>query len=264
MSDLFDDTEVDYAHSEVESRRFGRSVARLTVPFAADLDASLPRVMELLASSVDDVVIMRYPSSQATWFATLLGTGRDLLYADAMVYFERALAESVPEFPDGWDAPDLRLAEGHEVDAEALVGVIPQIFDQFVNHYRANPMFDPDAAVAGYQEWVQNSLRRDRVVCVIDERSGPQGFLALNVDAPRAELLIGGVAPPVRRRQAFTAILLRAARVAREAGCTSVVGPTHVQNVATQRVFGAAGYLPVASVTTVHAVRPGLLSPRRA
>ena len=72
MSDLFTDSEVGYEHSLIESRRFGVSVGRLTVPFATGPDLALAEVREILAATPDDVVIVRYPSVRTAWFAELL------------------------------------------------------------------------------------------------------------------------------------------------------------------------------------------------
>ena len=177
-----------------------------------------------------------------------------------MVYFERELTGPASDDEDVEPPPDLRLVDGRAVDSVALLELVPQIFGESISHYRANPLFDKDAALSGYQEWVSASLSGDRVVCIADALLRPLGFLTLTTAGQRAELLLGGVAAVARRRGGFTAAFTKAAQIARAAGCDSVVGPTHVANVGTQRAFFAAGFRPVAATTTVHAVRPGLLS----
>lgn len=263
MSDLLDGTAVSYAPSEVESRRFGVSVGRLVAPFDAEPTAALGDVRDALESAEEDVVVLRYPSAHVRWFADLLPIERDLIHADSMVHCEQRLAD-LPALPAGWPRDDLTLLSGDEVrdrvDLAALERLVPVVFEGYTNHYMANPLFDPQDVVAGYQEWIRTSLRQDHVVCVLDPAGDPQGFVTVGVGGTRGDLMLGGVAPAARRRHAYTALLITGGRVARDAGCELAGGPTQVQNVATQRVLAAAGYRPTYGISTVHAVRKGLLS----
>ncbi len=264
MTDLFADSHVEYVHSEVESLRFDISVGRITVPFASDPVTSLHEVRELLSSSEDDVVVLRYPSERVTWSAALRSAGRDLIHADAMVHCEQGLVDSLPSLPMGWPREDLHLVSGQDVDSASLDALVPVIFDGYTNHYSSNPLFNPRDVVAGYQEWVLTSLRREHVVCIVDHAGDPLGFVTFSAEDGRGDLHLGGITPRLRRQGAYTALLAQAGRLAAAAGCSSAGGPTQVQNVATQRVLAAAGYQPRAATNTMHAVRPGLLSSRRA
>ena len=263
MNDFFSSTAVHYRHSPAETRRFGLSVGRLVAPAASDPATSLSLTLELLTSAAEDMVVLRYPSDRVTWFAQLRTTGRDLIHADSMIYFDRDLTRGVPELPPGWPPTGFRLVGKHEVDVDALLSLVPAIFDRLGNHYVANPILDHGAALEGYQEWVRHSLTHDEVVCVVDADHYPLGFLTLTTGSPRAELLLGGIVPRARRQGAFGAVFAMAARVAGESGSAVVGGPTHLHNVATQRAFWGAGYRPAAGVTTVHALRPGLITPGR-
>lgn len=263
MGDLFADTEVHYEHSPLESRRFGMSVGRLNVPFESDPDDSFPRVRDLLAASRDEVVVLRYPSERVAWFAELLQVGRDLLYADSMLYFERDLSGPPPEF-SGWSPePGVSLVDGHDVDLSALVDLLPSIFTTSYSHYMANPLFDRRATMAGYQEWLHASIQRDQVVCLVGRSHEPLGFATVTTEQSRAVLPFGGLAKAARKKGAFSALITRAVQIAHGAGCASAVGPTHIQNIATQRALVVAGFRPLAAVNTVHVVRTGLLSSLR-
>lgn len=259
MSSLFGD-DAEYRHSISESGRFGLSVGRIDVPFSASADTSLTRVRELIAgaAAAEDVIVLRYPSAWVRWPAELHSCGRDLIHADALIHFELGLEAPLP----GRTAPSgLRVLEADDLDVGKLEELVPEIFRDHTNHYLANPLFDPSAVIAGYQEWVRLSLARDRAVVLLDAGE-PAGFLTFSAEGPRAELSLGGVLPKARRRGAFTALMVEAGRSAATAGCRSVGGPTHVQNVGTQRAFTAAGYRPAHAFNTMHAVRAGLLGAR--
>ena len=158
-------------HSRLESRRFGVSVGRLTVPFGSDADGSLPTVRELLATSRDDVVILRYPSERVTWFASAprRGTGprpRGLACSTSSAIS----AGSRPTCPHGPSIRNLSLVDGRDVDSSALVDLVPRVFATSHSHYTANPLFDPRATRAGLRR-VGAHLVPSGPVCRLDDRA---------------------------------------------------------------------------------------------
>lgn len=265
MSDYLRDREPSFRDSPAESRRFGMSVARITVPEAVESDSALAWTRERLTSAPYDLVILRYPARHVTWAAALLDIGRDIVHADSLVYFTRLLTTgpTIPpldltSYAGSWSA-----ARDRDVDPDALGDLVHSVFLDFSNHYAANPLLDQGAVLAGYREWVSASVRNDRVLCVNDE-VGPVAFITWSDEGPVCQLHIGGVHPRAQGRGLFGAVLLGAAAAAQRAGCSELDSPTQVQNIRQLAVSWRIGLRAGGACNTVHVVRRGLLSPRRA
>lgn len=250
--------DVTYRHSDVESRRFGRPVGRIEVAHSAQPDAALSEVLDLLAISDDDVVILRYPTEHVTWSAALRRAGRDLVHADVLTTWRLNLARAVPEPPAGWPPEGTAVLPAAEVPRAHLERLVVEVFDQFSNHYAANPLFDASDVVAGYVEWVVRSVEMEHAFCVVAPE-GPVGFVTFATQGRRAVIHLGGFVARARLTRGPVGLFAHVAQVATAAGCRSAVLPTQAHNQPMQRLLVGSGYVPTSSTSTVHAVRRGLL-----
>jgi GNAT superfamily N-acetyltransferase len=260
--ELFRGTAVSCRRSALESDRFGVDVDRLTVPAGVDVPTS--SLLFQVAESSADVIVLRYPADRVELFAELLDTGRTPIFADTLVYWRLRVgsgqqvaadpAVTVISAPAGQGA-------GPIVGDDQLDDLIGDVFGDYRNHYLANPLFDRDRALAGYQEWARHSARAGGVVAL---RAGAD-VLALATTGRTegvVEIELAGVRAAARGRGLYALLLAGVEELAARAGASEVLISTQAHNVSVQRAWVRYGFEPVASFTTVHLVRAGLMPAR--
>ncbi|GAA3798914.1 hypothetical protein GCM10022226_17880 [Sphaerisporangium flaviroseum] len=245
--------------SPLESARFGRSVDRLTVP--ADVSCPFSAVGDAILASRADVIVCRYPAEHVDWFAKLATLGRTAVLADSLVYWRLPAGRGRRPEP----APGLRAAE--LTDPVVVDALVAGIFQAYGCHYLANPLFDRDGALAGYQEWARGSAAGGRCLALWDghagEEKGPVLALATLEDDPsRTEILLAGVVPQAQGHGLYAHLLRAVEDRALARGAAEVVISTQGHNTRVQRAWSRYGFEPVRTVLTVHLVRSGLLPGR--
>jgi GNAT superfamily N-acetyltransferase len=240
--------------SPLESARFGCSVERLTVSAAAG--APLAAVREEILRSTADVIVLRYPAEHIGWFAALNDLGRTAVFADSLVYWR------LPAGRGRAPAPARELSVTTAPGAAAVAALVADIFSAYGCHYLANPLFDPERALAGYQEWALDSAAEDGCVAL----RGPDGdgsdllaFATLDEDADRTEILLAGVVPPPQGRGLYAHLLKAVEDRTLAHGAREVVISTQGHNTRVQRAWARYGFEPVQTLLTVHLVRSLLL-----
>lgn len=246
---------VSRRESPYETSRFGRSFSRLTVPLGSQTDDVFDDVREALARDAADVVVLRYPASRVDWFARLLGPERDLIAADSLVYWRLQIGSG------------RRPAAAADLSASAASGVTPEFLDSLVrdmfvgygNHYLANPLLDPAAALDGYVEWARRSADQDTSVVLTQATEGAVGLATMSTSGSVSEIELAGIAAQAQQRGYYGHLLAGCEDVAGAAGADRLVISTQVHNTDVQRAWARYGFEPVGTVLTVHAVRTGLL-----
>lgn len=257
--------EVSHEPSPAESARFGLRMARLTVGRAVAGDDAVvgSTVTALLARSVDDVVVVRYPAERLGLAAAPARSGRDVLAAGSLTYW----AAPVEEVAAGHGAPDADLAVRTLAELRAGAGVLDDLvadaFSSYGNHYAADPLLDAEAALAGYQEWARSSAERspdDALVLLLDGRPvGMATVVESQAPGEHLEVLLAGLRTSAQGRGLYGTLLAAVAQAARDRGARRLVISTQSHNVRVQRAWVRAGLRPVAAVETLHAVRRGLV-----
>lgn len=240
--------------SELETGRFGITVGRLVVQDRAS--ATIDAVVDLLERSDHDVVVLRYPAREVEWAAPLSGVGgRTAIHADTLVYWTADIAGAVAD-PSA-EVRSRRLGPG---DAELLDDLVRDVFRDYGSHYRANPLFDPEAALAGYQEWARSSLVADRGGVIAIGEPDAYGVATVERTDDRVEILLAGIRSAEQGRGRYADLLAAVGTYARAHDCTALVISTQVRNIAVQRVWARQGLLPSHAFETVHLVRSALLA----
>jgi GNAT superfamily N-acetyltransferase len=255
---------VTVSPSPLETDRFGVSVARVVVGLDATWDDSLAAALAHACARDEDVLVVRWASGLVRCGAALAASGRDVIPADTLVYWEVA-TDRLADAGRGL-ADDLRVRRGTSHPA-ALDRLVAGVFGGYVNHYTANPLLAPDLALAGYVDWVRRTAEDDPDgVAVLAHGEEDVGLATWFVDpgGDFVEILLAGLVPEARGHGWYAALLAEAGRVATDLGVRRVVISTQAANVAVQRAWVSAGFRPFATVTTAHAVRRGLLTGSRA
>ncbi|HMR48923.1 MAG TPA: GNAT family N-acetyltransferase [Arachnia sp.] len=250
---------VEHRDSPAESARFGCRIARVVVGADAQpgpaLETELRRQLE---TSDADLLICRWPGAYTQLSAAALDSGRVVLPADMLVY---------------WEVPAARLAEIATAPAEGLGTLIPEeatdaaarlleevITDSFRgygNHYAANPRLDDDLALLGYVEWALRAFAQSpgNVVLLL-QGDTPVGAATLTRDGNDLEIELAGLVAAHQAKGWYAHLLKAVGRHALSLCCTRVIISTQAHNVRVQRAWARAGFTPFGTVTTVHAMTP--------
>lgn len=246
--------------SESESDRFGRSVGRIEVPLEAPREEASALVRRELARPTPDLLFLRYPAQYVDWFAAFRGHGRDLLFADTLVYWRLDLDDA--RIGPGESRSGLAI-ERSPMPEDDLAALVSDVFEDYANHYRANPLLSPRSALMGYREWVRRSVERDALVRLVHSDQGTVGFATLTIgECGVAEVLLAGIRTDVQGTGLYPHLLAGCADLARARRCRQLVISTQGHNTDVQRAWSRFGMVPVATFSTVHALRVGLLPTR--
>lgn len=254
-----DVADVRLTPSPLESRRFGVSIARLTIGDRCD-PAQVPgRVRCLLAERRDDVVIARWPTRLTSLGRLLSETSECFISADVLTYWS-ATAERLAGRGAKVDA-GLEVSPGSlSPDDLALVteSVIRDSFLHYPNHYSANPIFDTGAVLDGYVEWALGAAARspDDVI-LLWARGQAIGVATLEPasDGRDLEVALAGLTASGQGRGWYATLLRAVGRTALVRGIPRVVISTQVHNVGVQRAWARLGLLPFSTFSTGHLMR---------
>ncbi|GAB3939172.1 hypothetical protein GCM10029976_054880 [Kribbella albertanoniae] len=227
------------------AKRFGVSIDRMSV--SASAGTPLAEVLAAVERSTADVVVLRYPARETTWFAALSDGPRDALLADTVVYW------SLPAGKGRRPAPLAGFTAKLEPAADDVLvdDVVADIFGDSGNHYCANPMFDRAVALAGRQEWARRRIREAGAVIL---RGPDRRVLALaSIDEQRSwtEIQLAGVVPAEQGRGRYGHLL---SAIEDAATTRRLVVSTQAHQTGIQRIWARYGFEPVHNLLTVHLV----------
>lgn len=238
------------AGSALETARFGVTTARMVLGQGADQ----ADFMDALSHRSEDVLIVRYEASHLEVASWLSQSGYDVLPAGALTYWDKDV-DLERELP-----PTVRSAdELPNTNVRAVVQrIVRSSFVDYGNHYLANPLFNAEAALAGYEEWALNTLAGNSGnVLVLLRGSDPIGIATLESgpDARHVEVLLAGLVPEAQGRGLYADLLAGCEAQAALQGIRKLVISTQVHNVRPQRAWARFGLRPFGAVETVHLIR---------
>lgn len=257
--DLSGDT-VSHVVSAAESRRFGITVGRVTAGWhVKDAADELTRV---LRDASEEVLVVRWPSHLLTLSSAAVRSGRIIIPADTLTYWEVPVGQVAAR--DMGDAPATTLtcssaAHFRGEPLQVLTDIVQDSFRAYGNHYLANPGLDPDRALEGYVEWATRSLAQDPDDIIIMARGDEAVGVATLAHASKGkdlEVLLAGIVTEHQSRGWYRHLFEAIDCAAQERMCDRVIISTQAHNVRVQRVWARLGLLPFATFTTVHATRP--------
>jgi len=247
--------------SPVETERFGYSFARVTIgPGPIDADGLLAVIQDLTA----DVLVVRYDAARLDLACILARSRRVMVPAGALLYWDKPV--SVAEPPLSSVSSNLQVHSADALDLETVSALVQDIvrasFRDYGNHYTANPLIDPSAALAGYEDWAVRSLNANPGnVLVMKDGGEPIGMAIVEsaADGGHLEIVLAGIFPAAQGKRLYDAILDGCERVAVTRGAHRVVTSTQVHNVRGQRAWARHGLRPFAAIETVHLIDRDLL-----
>jgi GNAT superfamily N-acetyltransferase len=227
------------AYSDLDSRRFGRRIARVLVESAAQARAAVAQARE----EGVEMLIARCPAHRLEAAQELERGG--CLLMDTLVYYTGKTARFL-EAP-----PGVRFfGEG---DLAPLEAVARDGFSGYRGHYHADPRLDGAAATEGYVERFRLSTGDARFAIFVVELEGrAAGFLTLNHSQDPADIELNAVAPTAQGRGLYDALVKAAGCAARERGRLEITVSTQLDNLAPQKVWVRNGLEPHHALYTFH------------
>lgn len=246
--DDLEGTGIHASASELDTRRFGFPVARVTVGRDTTDAQAAQHVVDDLERLAPTVAVARWPADRVGFAAELVRRGLQVLPADTLVYWAGAAtgAASAGGPVPLTDAPAL---------APAVEELVAATFADYPTHYLASPDFPPDLVLAGYVEWAGRTAREHPEDVLLQLVDGVPAAVATTarVDGGRGlEVMLAGTHPDHRGRGVYRALLAGVLARAGVDGAERVVISTQASNTAVQRVWCTLGLRPVSAWTTVH------------
>ena len=227
------------------AKRFGVSIDRMCV--SASAGTPLAEVLAAVERSTADVIVLRYPARETTWFAALADGPRRALLADTVVFW--ALLAGKGRRPAPLAGFTAQLEPGA---ADDLVDdVVADVFGDSGNHYCANPMFDRVAALAGRQEWARRRIADAGAVVLRGPDRRVLALAAIDQQRSWTEIQLAGVVPAEQGRGRYGHLL---AAVEDVCSTRRLVVSTQAHQTGIQRIWSRYGFEPVHNLLTVHLV----------
>ncbi|MFT4285223.1 MAG: GNAT family N-acetyltransferase [Protaetiibacter sp.] len=238
--------------SESESARFGRPTARVSVPDDMPVEVAAPLLHDAISGTTADIVIVRYPSRSLGSLADAAADPAWVCFpGGALVYWE------APGTPASDPSGALELDEGLRRGERAgeIDSALRDSFDGYINHYAADPLIDPQAAVEGYAEWARAlAASPENRVFVVEDDGRIVGVAVISADDSGWDINLAGIISSAQRRGHYRRLISGVVEAARRADVRLVIS-TQSHNIAVQRAWAAEGFRPLRSVDTAHLVR---------
>lgn len=239
-------------YSTLESKRFGRLI------FRGNMDKMDVEVLrQVIAAHDPDTIIVRMPVSEQWKMSALNELGREVIFADTLVYYQVDLEQTTfGRLRDG--EGELRF-EVADVSKEAVVDdLIARIFKNYTNHYFSNPLLNREKIVDGYEEWAGNVIREPGNLSVLVYSGGePVGFIICSRMGDTAEIILNGVLPQEEGKGIYTQLVRFVKQHFHEQGVKYLKVSTQIQNFAVQKVWDREGMSLSAAFVTVHLNKRG-------
>lgn len=236
--------------AELESRRFGRAVARF------DLDDLDDDAVRRVGNSGADLAIIRIDARHIDHVHRLGVLGADVLVADTLVYygapFRAAAGKPVATaLPFANNALSFRL--GRPNDRDEFAALIASTFDGYKNHYTSNPLIGRADILDGYTEWGLSFLDPDRGDLWVAEEAGRiVGFAGCRAHDGDYEIVLNGVLPAASGRHVYGDIVSHVITHAATTSAERVTVSTQIDNLAVQRAWTTRGLRLERALNTVH------------
>ncbi len=233
-------------HSVPDSRRFALDVVRGRVA------GGDPRgLVEAILDSRADVAILRTAAGGKEPVQRLARWCLPVVHADTLVYY---LCDLSTHAPAPLRNADLAFSMATPADLPEVRALIAATFRDYTSHYHANPLFDRQQILDGYQEWAEGHCAEAGATLWLARREGRVvAFAACHDHADGvAEGVLYGVAPEAAGGGVYGDLIRHTQAVAKGRGATCMKVSTQVHNHAVQKVWAREGFHLNESLDTWH------------
>ncbi|HEY8683171.1 MAG TPA: GNAT family N-acetyltransferase [Rhodanobacter sp.] len=232
----------------LESARFGFRTLRGTIE--GDLDCAA--LAQELADGQADLAIVRLPAKRSYQIHGLHRFGLYPIHADTLVYYHCNLDTHEPH---PLRNPQLQIVEANRGDAEGISTLIRSSFDDYTNHYHANPLLSEASILAGYEEWALGHLAGENQIAWVTKVDGRIAGLACSAFDEAHGICDGvlhGVHPDFGQIGIYTDLIRHTQRYFKARGFQTLRISTQVSNLPVQRVWVREGFYFAKVFDTYH------------
>lgn len=234
-------------YSKPDSERFGLVIYR-TITNEIDAQELLTQIIQHNV----DTAIVRIPTEQLSQIHKLEKTAMPFMITDTLAYYDKDLTSYQPEELENKDLEFILATPEHH---EILNHLVRATFGTYVNHYRMNPFFHNEHVTEGYQDWVRSYAENnpERICWLVKKGGETVGFGTFNYQHEgRAEGILYGVLPHMRRHGIFKDIMRYAKNYSKQRGCEMMRCTTQIENRAVQRLWTTSGFYLHHTDNTIH------------
>ncbi|MGW7687142.1 N-acetyltransferase [Kribbella sp. NPDC054772] len=227
------------------AKRFGVSIDRMCV--SASSGTPLAEVLAAVEKSTADVIVLRYPARETTWFAALANGPRQALLADTVVCWSLPVGKGRRPAPLAGFTAQLEPQAADDV----VDDLVADVFGDSGNHYCSDPVFDRSRALAGRQEWARRRIADAGAVVLRGPDRRVLALAAIDQQRSWTEVQLAGVVPAEQGRRRYGHLL---AAVEDVCATRRLVVTTQTHQTGIQRIWARYGFEPVHNLLTVHLV----------
>lgn len=234
--------------SEVESLAAGFVIGRIDVPASSVVTAA--ELQQTILESPAELTFLRYPSIHVRLAAEIFHPDLVVLQADTLMYFE----SQVSVYPAG----KVRLQPARHDDSGAIRSTLIDVFEDYTNHYSANPLLQQVDVSQAYINWALRGLGDpDRQVLLATATGGViVGIAVVDVrDDEFDEVLLAGIVQDSRSQGYYRSLVESIITMAASTGKERILISTQVSNIPAMRTWSGIGFRPALSLNTLHIMK---------
>lgn len=235
------------ALAPLESNRFGLRTLRGTIK---DLDCNA--LARELIDYRADLAIIRLPAKYSHKIHDLHRFGLYPIHADTLVHYHCDLGAYGPH---PMRNQDFEVVQAGQDDADEVSSLIRKTFDNYSNHYHANPLLNQEDILAGYEEWALGHLSDpSKVIWVTMARGRIVGISCSAYDEAHAtcDYILGAVHPDFGGAGIYTDLIRYNQQYFKARGFKTLRVSTQVSNLTVQHVWVREGFKLTEVFDTYH------------
>ncbi len=235
--------------SLLDSNRFSLNIHRET---CSEMDIKLIR--KYIYENLVDILILRVESHKKEKQSNIASLGFPYIHCDNLVYYKSDLINGIPKPLKN----NLIFKEVDHSNAFELEGMIPLIFNDYQNHYMANPYLDKSGIIEGYIEWAKAYISSDnsgKISWLVSNKNNDLvGFATCNFNEVTkvCEGILYGILPNMSGGGIYSDLIRFTQMYFKEKGFEQMLVSTQIQNYAVQKVWSREGFYLYNSYDTYH------------
>jgi len=231
--------------SELESARFNLSIHRGSLE-----KVNIEALKEYEAEHQPDITILRFPVTEQQHLYQLSELNKEVIFADTLVYYNVDLQKYQPK---PLINTEYIFRKGNRSDIDDLKTVVPIIFQDYTNHYSANPLLDKQKISEGYIEWALSFLDGNNKNCFLlyDDKK-LIAFANCSFCNNEAEGVLYGVLPEYSGKGIYSDLIRYTQAYFKKEGMNIMEVSTQIQNYTVQRVWVREGFQLSHAYNTIH------------
>jgi hypothetical protein len=225
--------------SHLDSDRFNLNIHRGVLS-----NFNIDEIRDYIECNQLDILILRVDSAIKDQQSELFSLVYPTIHCDTLVYYELDLKSHNPRSLKN----DLNFEEINSENRDVITELVPQIFNNYKNHYSSNPYLDKRDIIDGYIQWANEYTTNEQTGkiswLVRDSKNEIIGFAtcSYNDETYLCEGVLYGIVPTKSGGGIYGDLIRFTQNYFKEKGFLKMIVSTQVQNYAVQKVWSREGF----------------------